>query len=416
MEELEDLEVVQNASLERLPAGLRWSVEADGLRWRRRAVDCEFAMEAAGLRWRRRVVLRWSGVGAVERRRVSRRRDGSAPCEVPPAAHEGHSQCVQEEPGIWHLLVHRHDPHTGDSELSFLHSSSPIMPNPHQDSDLFSWEIVGPSKGLFLLYNHQEEAAVWNPGTREFRLIIRGSGFPYSDSLRLFSQAFGFGADPVSNEYKVVRVSDFWDNSTDNWHNPIVSVYSLGTDSWRHFDFEGSSNLRARNMVKSCGTTFLDGCFYWKSVDNRRVFEFDMRKEEFQEIQTPELFKSKQGDLALYGGCVAMFFHDFVDKTKLCVDIWAMDSGKRWGMKVRIGPFVSIRRPLGYGENGEIFLENALSKVAVVEAAGSREAKVFGPMKGLQGGCLSGVFDYKESLVSIKPTTNKHLFSHFLDF
>nr|GMD89782.1 F-box/kelch-repeat protein At3g06240-like isoform X1 [Ipomoea batatas] len=315
-----------------------------------------------------------------------------------------------------HLLVHRHDPHTGDSELSFLHSSSPIMPNPHQDSDLFSWEIVGPSKGLFLLYNHQEEAAVWNPGTREFRLIIRGSGFPYSDSLRLFSQAFGFGADPVSNEYKVVRVSDFWDNSTDSWHNPIVSVYSLGTDSWRHFDFEGSSNLRARNMVKSCGTTFLDGCFYWKSVDNRSVFVFDMRKEEFQEIKTPELFKSKQGDLALYGGCVAMFFHDFVDKTKLCVDIWAMDSGKRWGMKVRIGPFVSIRRPLGYGENGEIFLENALSKVAVVEAAGSREAKVFGPMKGLQGGCLSGLFDYKESLVSIKPTTNKHLFSNFLDF
>nr|GLL39268.1 hypothetical protein Itr_chr11CG10630 [Ipomoea trifida] len=68
MEELEDLEVVRNASLERLPAGLRWSVEADGLRWRRRAVDCEFAMEAAGLRWRRRVVLRWSGVGAFERR------------------------------------------------------------------------------------------------------------------------------------------------------------------------------------------------------------------------------------------------------------------------------------------------------------------------------------------------------------
>nr|GMD22461.1 hypothetical protein Iba_chr08aCG11000 [Ipomoea batatas] len=60
MEELEDLEVVRNASLERLPAGLRWSVEADGLRWRRRAVDCEFAMEAAGLRWRRRVVLWWS--------------------------------------------------------------------------------------------------------------------------------------------------------------------------------------------------------------------------------------------------------------------------------------------------------------------------------------------------------------------
>nr|GMD79937.1 SNF2 domain-containing protein CLASSY 3-like [Ipomoea batatas] len=47
MEELEDLKVVRNASLERLPAGLRWSVEADGLRWRRRAVDCEFAMEAA---------------------------------------------------------------------------------------------------------------------------------------------------------------------------------------------------------------------------------------------------------------------------------------------------------------------------------------------------------------------------------
>nr|GMC68133.1 putative F-box/kelch-repeat protein At3g17280 [Ipomoea batatas] len=49
-----------------------------------------------------------------------------------------------------HLLVHRHDPHTEDSELSFLNSSSAIMPNPHQDSDLFSWEILCLSKDLAL--------------------------------------------------------------------------------------------------------------------------------------------------------------------------------------------------------------------------------------------------------------------------
>lgn len=296
-----------------------------------------------------------------------------------------------------HLLVHHHHPHTGDSDFSFLHSSSAIMPSPHQDSD-FSWEIVGPLNGLFLLYNHQQKAALWNPGTREFRLLIQESGFPHSDSLRLYSQAFGFGIDPLSSEYKVVRVTDFWDNSMDNWHNPIVSVYSLSTDSWRHF--EGSSNVRARNMVKSCCKTFLDGCCYWKAIDNRRIFEFDMRKEEFQEIQTPDLFKSKQGDLALYDDSVAMLFHDFVDKTKLCVDIWVMDSGKCWSMKVRIGPFLSIKRPLGYGENGEIFLENAVSKVAVV-VPGSQEVKVFSPIMALQG-CFLGVFDYKESLVSIR--------------
>nr|GMC68107.1 uncharacterized protein LOC109179738 isoform X2 [Ipomoea batatas] len=49
-----------------------------------------------------------------------------------------------------HLLVHRHDPHTEDSELSFLNSSFAIMPNPHQDSDLFSWEILCLSKDLAL--------------------------------------------------------------------------------------------------------------------------------------------------------------------------------------------------------------------------------------------------------------------------
>nr|GMD33707.1 F-box protein CPR30-like [Ipomoea batatas]GMD35439.1 F-box protein CPR30-like [Ipomoea batatas] len=158
------------------------------------------------------------------------------------------------------------------------------------------------------------KVAVWNPGIRELRLLIQESEFPYSDSLCLYSQAFGFGTNPVYNEYKAIRVSDFSYNSTENWRrNPVVFVYSLGTDSWKHFVFEGSSNVRARNMVKSCGTTFLDVCFYWKLVDNRRAFEFDMRKEEFQEIQNPELFKFKQGDLALYYGSVAMFFYDFVD-------------------------------------------------------------------------------------------------------
>nr|GLL19782.1 putative F-box/kelch-repeat protein At3g17280 [Ipomoea trifida] len=75
-----------------------------------------------------------------------------APYEVLPACSS--SVCARAELlQRSHLLVHRHDPHTEDSELSFLNPSFEIMPNPHQDSDLFSWEILCLSKGLFLLYN-----------------------------------------------------------------------------------------------------------------------------------------------------------------------------------------------------------------------------------------------------------------------
>lgn len=264
------------------------------------------------------------------------------------------------------------------------------------NTSIHLWEVLGPLNGLFLLYNDQENVALWNPTIKEFKPLPMSQTLN-CPSLNLSSYKFGFGIEPWSGDYKVVWMRDYWDVDDEDWHSPtIVSVYTLSTNTWRNFE---EFRVSSRDMLKSSGNTYLNGFYYWRSCKNDKIFGFDMSNDKIVEIQTPKSFVSKQGDLSLFNDSIAMYIYEpIVVSRETNIDIWLMEKNGYWAKKVRIGPFLNIKRPLGYGNNGEIFLEIVTCQLDIFDHC-LKKNKVLGYQKS---GYSLQAFAYKESLVSLK--------------
>lgn len=230
----------------------------------------------------------------------------------------------------------------------------------------------------------------------------------FSKSLRSYAHHFGFGMDPLSKDYKVVWIRDyFWKEETfTRSASAVVSVYSLSTDSWRHFE---DNTFLSNHIIMSYFDSYLDGFYYWKKIDGERhceILAFDFRNEEFQVIQTPNVFNSSLGTLGLYDGYVSMLFHHLVE-SKTCIEIWVMEKFGLWTKKLVLESTLIVKRPIGYGVNGEIFLETTSSNLAMIDPRSQEIVKCLGSMLG--SGYPLQVLVYKKSLVSIKKLTTCNL-------
>ncbi|XP_055812253.1 uncharacterized protein LOC129882120 [Solanum dulcamara] len=230
----------------------------------------------------------------------------------------------------------------------------------------------------------------------------------FSKSLRSYSHHFGFGMDPLSKDYKVVWIRDlFWQEETfTRSASAVVSVYSLSTNSWRHFE---DKTFLSSHIIMSYFDSYLDGFYYWKKLDDKRrceILVFDFRNEDFQVIQTPDVFNSNLGTLGLYDGSVSMLFHYLV-QSKTCIEIWVMEKFGFWTKKLVLESTLIVKRPIGYGVNGEIFLETTSSNLAMIDPRTQEIVKCLGPILG--NGYSLQVLVYKKSLVSIKKLTTCNL-------
>jgi F-box interacting protein len=123
------------------------------------------------------------------------------------------------------------------------------------------------------------EMVLWNPATRESKMLP-----PMDIPTSTFTSNFGFGFDPKTNDYKVIRILNF------DFQQCKVEVYSLGTNSWRVIDSSPDPSLFIKlPRFPSC----LNGVHYWWAhVDDychddgqlRHLISFDMSNEVFQEL------------------------------------------------------------------------------------------------------------------------------------
>ncbi|KAK4343150.1 hypothetical protein RND71_038966 [Anisodus tanguticus] len=235
---------------------------------------------------------------------------------------------------------------------------------------------------------------------------------PSNTNFRSYAHHFGFGKDPLSKDYKVVWIRDyFWKEETfTRSASAVISVYSLGTDSWRHFE---DNTFLSSHIVMSYFESYLDGFYYWKKIDGEHsceILAFDFSNENFQVIQTPDVFNTNLGTLGLYDGCVSMLFHFFVE-SKTCIEIWVMEKLGFWTKKLVFESPLIVKRPIGYGVNGEIILETTSSNLAMIDPRTQEIVKCIGPL-GNNGYSLQ-VLGYKKSLVSIKKLTSSNLTKGF---
>ncbi|XP_059670651.1 putative F-box protein At3g10430 [Cornus florida] len=259
--------------------------------------------------------------------------------------------------------------------------------------------VIGPLNGIIGLWNWIE-IALWNPAIREFRFLsVPNSNLPPHFSPT--SYHFGFGLDLTTKDYKVVWIRNLWDDKTDISYDPrVVSVYTLGTDSWRVFEVELNGAVQ-----ESLCNTYLNGFYYWLTIgDNYSILilSFDVGNEVFKETTIAlDMPKSKCGDLSMSNDSIAMFIYDpnGVEKE---FDIWLMNEEECWMKTQTIGPLLDVERPLGFWENGELFLELETGETVKYNPN-------TGETKDLRhrgkDGCLK-VLIYKESLVSVKEGNN----------
>ncbi|XP_059670629.1 putative F-box protein At1g32420 [Cornus florida] len=262
--------------------------------------------------------------------------------------------------------------------------------------------VIGPIDGIFCLFTGWDphRMAMWNPATKEFRTLTLPD-FKVQPHFNPFYHNFGCGLDPITKDYKVIWMHYNWDDEKEYPYNPrIVAVYTLGTDSWRLFDFEMTECLSIHNSL--CNT-YMNGFYYWLADSNFGIYtllSFDIRTENFKEIPVPpDISKSLWGDIAMYNGRIAMILYDpsygVVEKY---IYTWVMEEDDYWTKHLAIGPLLEIHRPLGIWKNGDLFLESDTAHLLLHDHI-TEEIKTLGP-RGQQR-CLE-IYLYKESLVSVK--------------
>ncbi|KAF9594581.1 hypothetical protein IFM89_033551 [Coptis chinensis] len=206
--------------------------------------------------------------------------------------------------------------------------------------------IVGSCNGLVCLSDYMTFMAICNPATLEYTSVP----FDLIEKIptgctRWF--ALGFGHDPHSDKYKVVRVDMYFSaaNTGDPGHCDL-HVYTLGTKQWRRIE-------NTCRLSISYSIPYLNGALHWyRLTDKSRwdhepqrrasksIMAFDIRRENFEEVPmisfpaglTNERLGVLQGCLS----CTCCYDDGYTD-------IWLM---KQYGVKESWTKLVSIAFPL----------------------------------------------------------------------
>ena len=189
----------------------------------------------------------------------------------------------------------------------------------------FKFKIIGCCNGLVCISTNDNIIAIWNPSIRKYKkLPFKPTA--YAHGLPGRRDTFAFGYDPVNDDYKVLRIVEYFKS-----HERVgdeedlagafeVMVYSLKANSWRIVEDEWpykESRISSRPV-------FLNGVFRWlvkRAAGGIRLLAFHLTTEKFQDHTLtlpvkPHLVKS----LEVLGG-------------SLCVSAQVVGAQDFWMMK-----------------------------------------------------------------------------------
>lgn len=134
--------------------------------------------------------------------------------------------------------------------------------------------IVGYSNGLACINSfHGNEFIVANPWTREERMVQKH--LAYNESC------WGFGYDPVTNDYKIVF------GVKEGKYRTSFQVLSLKSNVWKHIGHVNCTCFLLGELATLC-----NGALHWlmhrEGQENSFIISFDLSKEVFKEIPQPD--------------------------------------------------------------------------------------------------------------------------------
>ncbi|XP_050209264.1 F-box/kelch-repeat protein At3g23880-like [Mercurialis annua] len=188
----------------------------------------------------------------------------------------------------------RHYSWSNKKEIYTIQESNQELGFPFKSYSRF-FDVIGSCNGVLCLsdtyhvFNHK--IILWNPTIRKYVIVP----VPCISSDQIFMFVLGFGFDPKSNEYKLVRIVYRMSNNGRNVDiRPRVEVYELSKNAWR-----SSNSLTAPKYVISelSLQVFLNGAVHWIGYNPRQagsdfrdpgVVLFDLSKEMFEEMMLPD--------------------------------------------------------------------------------------------------------------------------------
>lgn len=258
--------------------------------------------------------------------------------------------------------------------------------------------LCGPCDGIFYMYrNYYDFRAFWNPAVNEFKFLPPLPNPPSNFSYSPQYDAYGFGLHPVTKDYEVVVMKDYWREKQEErggCRYPLrVFVYSSSTGSWRHWGDLSRYYYLQNNKCYIC----MNGVFFWLGSyeifgDPEVIISFDMATETCQEIQLPDCGKSYNRQcLATYQDSLAI-----LDVHEKFLHMWTLNE-RCWVKKFSIGPLPEISYPIGHWKNSKLFLVSDSGELILCDPS-TQEISGLGLTRWVR--CV-GVFAYKESLVLV---------------
>ena len=224
------------------------------------------------------------------------------------------------------------------------------------------FRIVGSCNGVMCLNVSKigDTNFLFNPATNEFKELPKPD-YPVNDlgeNEILLYIGFGFGHNPETNDYKLVRIS-FCKKMKESFYS-TVDVYSLSTNSWRRKDKLVHGTISGNNFSKG----ELNGALHWKGAIEKKkvihhiIISFNIRDEVHGYIKLPAGIELDNKD-----------WHPFVRNGLLCIvvvssrrqyeprfDTWVMNEygvEETWTKQWSLGPLLAWNL-VGCGRNEEL--------------------------------------------------------------
>ncbi|TXG74612.1 hypothetical protein ES288_1Z027100v1 [Gossypium darwinii] len=212
--------------------------------------------------------------------------------------------------------------------------------------------VYGACHGLLCLLDPlKDKAAIWNPSTREFK-ILPPSSIQRPPYFSPFEETY-LTLDDVAFEPRC-----FW-------------LYSLRSNSWQEIpcpDYKPTGT--------TLGNNYVDGICYWKTetgayLDFRGlILSFDMGNEKFSILPIPEFvgsFPEYFVNLLVFNGSLGAIVYP-TEGIDTSFDLWVTSEGV-WTKQFNIKSISGVVRPLGFGKNGDLFLRDTNDEVLLFDAS-----------------------------------------------
>ncbi|TYJ16416.1 hypothetical protein E1A91_A10G251900v1 [Gossypium mustelinum] len=209
--------------------------------------------------------------------------------------------------------------------------------------------VWGARHGLFCLHSscmEDTEVAIWNPSTREFKILPPSSvQRPTYPGLTCDLVVFDCGAfefDFKADDYKFIRFVTFlFVDSECGIESPDDVTQVEKCDSWKEIP---SPNYRPFNSYLN--NNCLDGICYWQTDEKVMILSFDMANEKFSVspiLEFVPFFSKTNSEVLVFNGS--------------SFDLWVMNGGV-WTKQFSIESIPGVVNPLGFWKNDELFLLN----------------------------------------------------------